>query len=394
MLLTGIGIFISLALGILAITAVTNILFFPRLKATQPTARPKLSILIPARNEAAVIGQTIQALLGQTYPNFELILLDDQSDDGTGTVATQAAGDDARFRLLVGAPLPSGWLGKNWACHQLSQAATGDYLLFADADVRWASNALTALLALAQIEQADLLTVWPTQHTESWAERLVVPLMSFAILCYLPILPVHFTHWPAFAAANGQCLLFRRSAYDKIGGHTAVRQNVIEDVALAKTIKAHRLRLRLADGNRLVSCRMYQNWSEVKAGFAKNILAGHGNSIPFLLLSTLFHWLLFLFPWLWFAATLDVWPLVLGLAGVVLRMGTAVFTRQRPLDALLMPVSVLLMSRIAFQSIQWQRQGTAEWKGRKLDPHPNLPPLRGKEQAPSPLQGEGWGEDK
>ncbi|MCA9897345.1 MAG: glycosyltransferase [Anaerolineales bacterium] len=367
MFLTILGGIISLALAILGLTAVSNFLLFPRLKPTQPAAQPKLSILIPARNEMAVIGQTIRALLQQTYPNFELILLDDQSDDGTGTTATEAANGDARFRLLAGTPLPPGWLGKNWACHQLSQAATGDYLLFADADVRWAPDALDALLALAQNEQADLLTVWPTQHTETWAERLVVPLMSFAILCYLPILPVHFTTLPAFAAANGQCLLFRRGAYEKVGGHTAVRHNVIEDVALAKAIKSHNLRLRMADGNRLVSCRMYQNWPEVRAGFAKNILAGHGGSVPFLLLSTVFHWLLFLFPWLWFAATLDAWPLGLGLAGVGLRAGTAVFTHQRPLDALLMPVSVLLMTRIAWQSIQWQRRGTAEWKGRRLE---------------------------
>jgi chlorobactene glucosyltransferase len=360
-------IFISFALFILGITAVVNFLFFLRLKPAQPALKPNLSVLIPARNEAAVIGQTVHALLRQTYTNFELILLDDQSNDGTGAIALAAANEDSRFRLLSGTPLPPGWLGKNWACYQLSQAATGDYLLFADADVRWAPDALAALLALAQTEQADLLTVWPTQQTETWAERLVVPLMAFAILCYLPILPVHFSQWPAFAAANGQCLLFRQAAYDKVGGHTAVHNNVIEDVALAKAIKANRLRLRMADGNRLVSCRMYQSWPEVKAGFAKNTLAGHGNSIPFLLLSTLFHWLLFLFPWVWFAATLDIWPLVLGLAGLALRGGTAVFTHQRLLDALLMPVSVLLMTRIAFQSIQWQRQGTAEWKGRILE---------------------------
>ena len=261
----------------------------------------------------------------------------------------------------------------SWNCVCSASSSTGNYLLFADADVRWAPEALAALVTLAQTEQADLLTVWPTQQTETWAERLVVPLMSFAILCYLPILPVHFTHLPAFAAANGQCLLFRRSAYEQIGGHTAVRNNVIEDVALAKAIKSHKLRLRMADGNRLVSCRMYQNWPKVRAGFAKNILAGHGGSIPFLLLSTIFHWLVFLFPWLWFAASLNMWPLVLGLAGVALRGGTAVFTHQRPLDALLMPASVLLMTRIAFQSIQWQRRGTAEWKGRKLDPHLNFP---------------------
>lgn len=390
MFLTILGGFISFALLILGITAVSNFFFFPRLKATQPAQQPKLSILIPARNETAVIGQTIRALLGQTYRNFELILLDDQSDDGTGAIATQAANGDPRFRMISGTPLPPGWLGKNWACHQLSQAATGQYLLFADADVRWAPEALAALLALAQTGQADLLTVWPTQQTETWPERLVVPLMSFAILCYLPILPVHYTNLPAFAAANGQCLLFRRAAYEKVGGHTAVHNNVIEDVALAKAIKAHQLRLRMADGNRLVSCRMYQNWPEVRGGFAKNILAGHGSSVPFLLLSTVFHWLLFLFPWLWFAATLDVWPLGLGMAGVILRGGTAVFTHQRPLDALLMPVSVLLMTRIAWQSIHWQRKGTAEWKGRKLDPHPNPLPPREREPAPSPSQGEGW----
>ncbi|MCC6601794.1 MAG: glycosyltransferase [Anaerolineae bacterium] len=392
MIVTILGGFISFALLILGLTAVANFLFFPRLKKIQPAQQPKMSILIPARNETAVIGQTIHALLSQTYANFELILLDDQSDDGTGTTATQAAGGDGRFRLISGTPLPPGWLGKNWACHQLSQAATGDYLLFADADVRWAPGAVAALLALAQREQADLLTVWPTQHTETWAERLVVPLMSFAILCYLPILPVHYTNLPAFAAANGQCLLFRRGAYEQVGGHTAVHHNVIEDVALAKTIKSHGLRLRMADGNRLVSCRMYQNWPEVRAGFAKNILAGHGGSAPFLLLSTIFHWLVFLFPWVWFAATLNVWPLILGLGGVILRGGTAVFTHQRPLDALLMPVSVLLMTRIAWQSIHWQRKGTAEWKGRRLDPHPN--PLPGRERepapAPSPSQGEGW----
>lgn len=390
MFLTIIGIFISLALGVLAITAVSNFILFPHLKINQTTRQPKLSILIPARNEAAVIGQTVRALLAQTYTNFELILLDDQSNDGTGQIATQAAGGDERFRLIFGTPLPPGWLGKNWACHQLSQAASGEYLLFADADVRWTPEAVNSLLTQAHTDQADLLAIWPTQQTESWAERLVVPLIAFAILCYLPILPVHFTQWPAFAAANGQCLLFRREAYNQIGGHAAVHNNVIEDVALAKAIKANRLRLRMTKGNRLVSCRMYQSWPEVRAGFAKNILAGHGGSIPFLLLSTVFHWLVFLFPWLWFTATLDVWPLLLGLGGMILRAGTAVFTHQRPLDALLMPISVLLMSRIAFQSIQWQRSGTAEWKGRKLSPQPNPLPGGERKPAPSPTQGEGW----
>ncbi|MCB9008970.1 MAG: glycosyltransferase [Ardenticatenaceae bacterium] len=360
------GVFISFALFILGITAVSNFLFFPRLKTQQPQQQPRLSILIPARNEAAVIAQTVKTLLAQTYANFELILLDDQSEDGTETIAAQAAGDDSRFRLLAGRPLPPGWLGKNWACHQLSQAATGEWLLFADADVRWTAVAVSSLLAEAQKQQADLLAIWPTQQTKSWAERLVVPLLGFVILCYLPILPVHYTRWAAFSAANGQCLLFRRTAYDRIGGHAAVRHNVIEDIALAKQIKRAQLRLRLADANRLVSCRMYQTWAEVRAGFAKNILAGHGNSLLFLLLSTVFHWLVFVLPWLWFALTLDAWPLILLVGGVLLRLGTAVFTRQRPRDAIFMPISVLLMSWIAIQAIWWRYRGTTEWKGRIL----------------------------
>mgnify|MGYP006921633845 CR=1 FL=1 len=179
-------------------------------------------------------------------------------------------------------------------------------------------------------------------------------------------MPVQLNNWPAFAAANGQGLLYQRAAYKLIGGHTAGKNNVIEDIALARQIKTNKLRLRLADGNRLVSCRMYQNWSEVKLGFAKNILAGHGSSIPFLLLSTVFHWLVFILPWLWFSATLDVWPLILLVVSVLLRMGTAVFTHQSPLDAVLMPLSVLLMSRIAIQSIWWEQRGTAQWKGRTL----------------------------
>lgn len=365
--------FVSFALFILGVTAVTNFRFFPRLKPAQPAATPFVSLLIPARNEAAVIGQTLTALLGQQYPHFEVILLDDGSEDGTATIARQAARQDGRFRLIPGRPLPAGWLGKNWACHQLSQAAQGELLIFTDADVQWQPGALAALVAqftgqspTSLPASPDLLTIWPTQTTVTWAERLVVPGMALAILAYLPILPVHYAPWPIFAAANGQCMAFRRAAYAAVGGHAAVRDQVVEDVALARRIKQAGLRLRMADGNRLIGCRMYDGWTAVRDGFAKNILAGHGNSVPFLLLSTLFHWLVFLFPWGWLAATGSLWALALVLAGVGVRMTTAVFTHQRPLDALLMPISVLLFTRIAAQSIWWHYRGGPKWKGRTV----------------------------
>lgn len=390
-LATLLAAFITFALLIVWLTAVSNFVFFPRLQATTPKSQPFVSVLIPARNEAGVIGNTVTRLLAQTYPHFELIVLDDNSEDDTAVLAQQSAGEDGRFRLIKGQPLPPGWLGKNWACHQLSQAVRGDILLFTDADVVWQPSALAALVASMRVASGeyasserlfaetklansqtrklanapvDMVTVWPTQTTVTWAERLVVPTMALAILGYLPILPVHFTRWPIFAAANGQCLALRREMYDRIGGHTAVADNIVEDVGLARLVKQAGGTLRMFDGNHLIGCRMYDGWQQVRDGFAKNILAGHGNSVPFLLLSTVFHWLVFVYPLIWLLVQPNGWAAALLLAGVGVRAATAVFTHQRPLDALLMPVSVLLMTRIAFQSIRWHFGDGPVWKGR------------------------------
>ena len=367
--MTILTLLVTVALLVVAITAVINSLTLLRLKPSP--ASPinwRVSLLIPARNEAAVIGATIARLLRQTHPFTELLILDDNSVDETAVISQQLAQQDKRIRLIEGQPLPAGWLGKNWACHQLAQAATGDLLIFTDADVGWQPDALAALVAQFDQQQADLLSVWPTQETITWGERLVVPLMALAILGYLPLPAVHYLPWSIFAAANGQCMAFRRAAYEASGGHAAVRANVIEDVALAKRIKQAGLRLRLLDGAGLITCRMYHNWSEVKAGFAKNILAGHGRSVPFLLLSTLFHWLVFVLPWFmllipsaWAMGWIWLWVLSIGV-----RVVTAVVTRQRPQDALLMPLSVILMSRIAWQAIQWHYGAGPQWKGRVL----------------------------
>jgi len=361
-------LFITAALLVIALVSVLNAVCFPRLRArSMPAASARVSVLIPARNEAAVIADTVRSVMAQRYPHFELILLDDHSTDGTAAVAQAAAQGDERLRIVSGEPLPAGWLGKNWACHQLAQAAAGDILIFMDADVRWEADALASMIDMMTRAQADLLTIWPTQQTVTWGERLVVPLMALAIIGYLPILPVHYTRWAAFAAACGQCMVFRRAAYFKPGGHAAVRADVVEDVALARRTKAHGLRLWMADGAGLVGCRMYPDWAAVRDGFAKNILAGHGGGLP-LLLSTVFHWSLFVFPWLWLLGASDKgWPLLLIVLGVGARALSAAVTRQRVADALLMPFSVLLMTLIAARSLWWQwRYGGPQWKGRQL----------------------------
>jgi len=336
-----------------------------------------VSILIPARNESANIAHVIADLLAQDYPCFELIVLDDNSEDDTFLRAQTLLTGHPHAQLLRGTPLPPGWLGKNWACHQLADVARHDRLLFVDADVRWDPGALRALMTHAHDSQADLLTVWPTQITVTWSERLVVPLMSFILLAYLPIAWAHDARMRAAVAANGQCLLFRRAAYLGINGHHHVRSSVLDDVHLAYAVKQAGYRLRMVDGGGLISCRMYHGWQSVIEGYTKNILAAHGSSTPGLLVSTLLHLGIFVAPfplllWTWFNAPLWValWAAVLIALGMGIRGLTAHTAGLRVRDALLMPISVLILAAIALHAI-WARyrHGGPSWKGHRITPH-------------------------
>lgn len=365
-----------LPLFVFALIAILNSVTFPRLKTIKPdTNTPLVSVLIPMRNEAEIITRTVNSLLAQDYPNLEVILLDDHSTDSTSETARRSAHNDRRFKVIHGESLPEGWLGKVWACHQLSKHACGEYLLFADADVYWQENAISALVAEAKRTNADLLNAWTTQITESWGEKLVVPLMGFSIHAYLPVLATHHLPWKVFAAASGQCLLFQRKAYHTIGGHAAIRNNILDDMSLAYAVKAKHLRFRSVDANWMILTRMYQNWDQVRDGYAKNILAGHGNSILLLSISTIFHWWQFILPIAClfislFTPYLPLAPihfLLLTAIGVATRALTAASTRQRILDSIFMPVSVILMTVIAAQAIHWRYTGGVQWKGRRLN---------------------------
>jgi len=366
--------------------AILNAFAFPRLQHRSCLDMPLVSILIPARDEAAVIAQTLHCLLTQDYPRFEILLLDDHSHDDTVQLALDAAAGDPRLRLVHSRPLPKDWLGKNWACHQLSQLAAGDIWIFTDADVHWQPGALSAIAMHFQAVRPDLLTVWPQQITQSWTERLVVPLISFSVNAYLPILAVHYIPWRSLTAVNGQCLVFRPAAYRQIGGHSDVRSSVVDDMSLGWNIKGAGLRLRLVESDGMLQTRMYHNWAQVQRGFAKNILAGHNDSVLLLLFSTFFHWSLFLFPWLWLLlgwirpGDLYPWgPLILTAMGILLRALTAWVSRQRLWDAIFMPVSTILMTIIAAQALWWRKHGGLQWKGRILSGTASPSSKRGQE---------------
>lgn len=365
------SIFITGALSVMLLMLLSNLVFFPRLQRHPSLKQPFVSILIPARNEAAIIGKTISALQAQDYPNYEIMVWDDQSEDDTALIVKALGEHDARVTLVSGDTPQAGWAGKNWACHNLAQHAQGDLLVFTDADVQWQPKALSSLIPHQQKTNADLLTIWPTQQTETWAERLCVPLMAFVILGYLQILTVHYLPFAIFGAANGQCMLWKKSAYERVGGHEAVASRVLDDVTLARIAKSHRLNVRMADGNRLIQTRMYTDWPSVRDGFAKNILAGYGNSVVVLMAATIFHWVVFLLPYaLLFSAEYQLLALIWIAMAFGLRGLSAWYTHQRIGDAVLMPLSVLLMTRIALQAIQWNNSGGPRWKGRTL---PTMP---------------------
>ena len=363
-------------LGVLLLIALSNLLVLRRLGRYGPPAHfPRVSVLLLARNEESNIRPCVQSLLAQDYPDFEVLVLNDASSDRTEQfLAEMAAGDD-RLRVLRGEPLPPDWLGKHWACHQLAQAASGELFLFTDADTRHGPQALRDAVAALQAEKADLLVVLPQEEAVTWSENLIIPLLFWVFLSFVPLVLATRLRASFLSAAIGQYMLFRRPAYEQCGGHAAIRKHVADDVALGRRIKRCGFRWFLVDGSRQVRCRMYQNFRQVFEGFSKNLFAAFDYRLP-----------LFVFVWTWLL--LVAWEppvvLVLGLAGVPLGAfspwlagaafleftvlwGLACARFRYPLYlALLHPLSILLMSVIAARSLYLALTGRATWSGRVL----------------------------
>jgi chlorobactene glucosyltransferase len=371
---------IAIFLGVLLAIALTNLRALRRLgDFPAPSQFPTVSVLVPARNEASAIGPCLRSLLSQDYPAFEVVVLDDESDDETGEMLAALAAEDPRLRVLQGQPLPEGWIGKHWACHQLAEAAQGDLFLFTDADTAHSPQALRRAVGALEAEGADLLTALPWQELGSWGERLCIPVAYWSVFSLLPVGLAHRLRLPGLSVGNGQFLLFRREAYQAVGGHEAVRANPVDDIALAQRIKAQGFCLRLVDATGEVRCRMYRGWREILEGFSKNLFA----VFQFRLLEHVFAWCWLLLvawqPWvalIWNALGGEGSPFLTSRALVALAEGFAlwgiVLWRFRfPLSLLpLYPFSMLAFWFIAMRSVWVTVRGQAMWKERRLPPQP------------------------
>jgi chlorobactene glucosyltransferase len=237
--------------------ALLNLASSPRaVRSPSDKGLPKLSVLVPARNAARHVGPCVASLVSQTYPDWELILLDDDSIDGTAAIARAAAGDCERFRLLRGRPLPEGWLGTSWACQQLAAAARGEFLLFLAADVIAAPGMLQRAVATAIARRTDLLSGFPMALGESLGERFRAWQQRLVVTLFLPLWLVPFRNHCALVAANRAFLLFRQETYRRIGGHAAIRGSGVDHLALGRLVKQNRGRVLFANLADLYACRI------------------------------------------------------------------------------------------------------------------------------------------
>ncbi|KMO35104.1 glycosyl transferase [Methylobacterium tarhaniae] len=361
---------LAVALALLpAFLALANLFALRRAAPGTPAPDGLVSILIPARNEAANIGPTLAAALASTGVPIEVIVADDHSTDGTAAIVAEFAARDARLRLIAVPPLPPGWTGKNHACHVLGQAATGRHLLFIDADVRLAPHGAAALAGAAETVGAALVSGVPRQITGTWGERLTVPMINFLLLGYLPVPLMRRLKDPALGAACGQLVLVEADAYRRVGGHGAIRESLHDGVRLPRVFRKAGLATDLVAASGLATCRMYTDFAQSWAGFSKNaheglatpralpvwtLLLGGGHVLPLLLA---------------IAALLGAGSLPMAGAALAVslltRAAITLATREDPWTIPLHPLTVALALALQWNALLRPAQaGVATWKGR------------------------------
>nr|WP_223204849.1 glycosyltransferase family 2 protein [Gordonia jinghuaiqii] len=359
----------GLSVASLALT-VDNAVRVRRPCLTDLPAPEPLSVLVPMRDEVDNAQRCLTAVLEalDRWPGpARVLVLDDGSVDGTGEVLARLSARDERIEVYPGTTPPSGWLGKNWACAQLADKATPDGVYaFVDADVVVWPDAFTSSLSLLRNTGLDLVSPYPRQIAEGAGERLVQPLLQWSWLSTLPLGLAERSPRESLTAANGQLLVVDAGVYRRAGGHGAVRDVVLEDIALLRAIKSAGGRGVVADGSSIATCRMYHGWDEVRAGYRKSLWSAFGSPAGTLAVTGLLC-LAYVIPALG-ALFGSRTGLVGYLAGVGSRAVCARATGGRVWpDVFAHPVSVVVFTGLAVDSTLARQRGALEWKGRPIE---------------------------
>jgi hypothetical protein len=333
---------------------------------------PRVSVLIPARNEAAGIGTAIEAILANDYPHFDVVVLDDQSEDDTAKIVQSYASRDPRVRLMVSSQLPEGWNGKQHACWQLANQSQSEWLLFLDADVRLSSDAISRCLAEQNLRQAPLISGFPMQETGTLAEKMLIPLMYYVLLCYLPIDRMRASLGVGLAAGCGQLFFANRNVYITVGGHSAIRGSRHDGIQLPRAFRRAGHATDIFDATDIARCRMYTTSSQVCNGLLKNATEGIANVrliLPFSVLligGSVLPILLLVISILTRASWIAVAILVVAtVISFVPRLAACSRFRQSYAGAMFHPVGVACFVGLQWVAMIRKSLGmTTKWRGR------------------------------
>ena len=372
-----IAIALLLALSLLNLALNMKSLRVPKRNSRVTGPPPLVSIIIPARNEQSNIGHCLESLVRQDYPNFEILVLDDNSEDATAAVVHRIADRDSRVRLLRGEPLPTGWAGKPFACFQAARQAKGDWLLFTDADTTHSPDMLRRTLAMARETRVALLSGFPRQLTTSLSQKIAIPMIYFIIMSWAPLWWLHRSDKPIASVAIGQFLLFSKKAYWDIGGHAAVKNRITEDLYLGAEIAQKGGRHLAVDLSDLVSCRMYDSFGAVWDGLTRALYAVSSISLAALAGMLTAGYICFLAPffWLWKMGSSPVFvpawgPLVIFQVALLFIMRRWVDARFKEslLSTLLFPLGITFIIAVVINGMARQLSGASvSWKKRIYD---------------------------
>ena len=345
--------------------AVVNYLSFAYLAKVIPLAiAPYVSILIPARDEEENIGTLLEQLSTLEYSSHEIIVYNDHSADKTESIVQQWATRNPTIKIINGQQPPKGWLGKNHACHQLAQAASGDIVLFLDADVSIKKDFLNRSISYFQKYELHLLSIFPKQIIRSLGEKVSVPLMNWILLSLLPLALVRKSKNEAFSAANGQFMMFNAATYKAIWPHEKCKSHRVEDIAIMRLFKQKGLACDTRLGDNDISCRMYVGLDSAIAGFTKNIFQFFGNSILaticFGIITTIAPFILYF--------NMGIWWLIAYIAGIVsIRFFVSLASQQSVIQNVVLAFPQhLIFLVIIIKGLITNNHKKLLWKGRNI----------------------------
>lgn len=333
-------------------------------KVSNTGKEPLVSILIPARNEEENIGTLLSDIKNIPYHNYEVIVYDDLSTDRTAEIVSEYSSIDCRIKLVSGTPLEKGWLGKSYACHQLSLIASGEYYLYLDADVRVNGSLIEKSISYTQKYNLGLLSIFPRQIMNTVGELISVPIMNRILLGLLPLVLVRISQWTSFSAANGQFMFFDAGIYNKTQPHSKCKSFKAEDIAICKYYKKENIKVSTLLGDCGIQCRMYKCLKEAVNGFSKNVFAFFGNSITATLLYALYTTLA---P-IALLCIVGLWAFIAYLATIiVMQIFISLASRQNVfLNIILLPAQQFVFLCIVFSAISKKTTRSLEWKGRNI----------------------------